>query len=254
MTEIGGMADNPGFRVDRLATVDARLGDKGVDRIFTILDYPWIAIWMSPRETIKKIVSRDPTSQVIMLGALAGGLSLTNFFLAIALSPVAPVPGSHSQLKAYLPMLTLTSPFLGAAIGVLTLYINAFLLDWSGRAFGGAGNAVSVRAAVAWSSVPLICLSAVTLLILLGTGTWSALGLSIPDPNAAMEAAAAAKNPFTVTRGIEAIISIWSFILMLNGVAEVHRFSVWRALAAAVLPTIILGGIAFVAFVTFAIA
>ncbi|HEY2524201.1 MAG TPA: Yip1 family protein [Candidatus Binataceae bacterium] len=247
------MADNSGFRVDRLGTVDARFRDKGVDRIFTILDYPWIAIWMSPRETIKKIVSRDPTSQVILLGALAGGLSLTNFFLAMALSPAASAITPHSQLNAYLPILTLTSPFLGAAIGVLTLYMNAFLLDWSGRALDGVGNAVTVRAAVAWSSVPVICLSAVTLLILLGAGTWNALGLSMPDPNAAAEAIAAAKNPFSVTRGIEAIISAWSFILMLNGVAAVHRFSIWRALGAAVLPTIILGGIAFAAFVTFVI-
>jgi len=76
----------------------------------------------------------------------------------------------------------------------------------------------------------------------------------MPDPNAAAEALAAAKNPFTVTRGIEAIISIWSFILMLNGVAEVHRFSLWRALGAAVLPSVILGGITFVAFVTFVVA
>ena len=245
------MADNSSFRVDRLGTVDARFGDKGVDRIFTILDYPWIAIWMSPRETIKKIVSRDPRSQVILLGALAGGLWLTNLFLAIALSPAAPAAARHSQLNTYLPILTLASPFLGAAVGVLMLYINAFLLDWSGRALGGAGNAVTVRAAVAWSAVPTICFSAVALVILLGTGTWNALGLSMPDPNAAAVAAAAAKNPFTMTRCVEALISIWSFILMLNGVAQVHRFSIWRALAAAVLPTIILGGIAFVAFVTF---
>ena len=73
------MADNSGFRVDRLGSVDVRTGGKA-DRIFTILDYPWIAIWMSPRETIRKIVNRDPTHQVIMLGALAGGLSMLNFF------------------------------------------------------------------------------------------------------------------------------------------------------------------------------
>lgn len=248
------MADNSGFRVDRLGTVEPRFGDKGVDRIFTILDYPWIAIWMSPRETIKKIVSRDPTSQVIMLGALAGGLSLTNFFLAIALSPAASASAPHSQLNAYLPILTLASPFLGAMIGVLMLYINAFLIDWSGRALGGSGNAVTVRAAVAWSSVPIICLSAVMLLILLGTGTWNAIALSMPDPNAAAEAATAAKNPFTVTRGVDAIISMWSFILMLHGVAEVHRLSVWRALGAAVLPVVILGGMAFVVIAKFAMA
>lgn len=245
------MADNSGFRVDRLGSFDARTGGTGVDRIFTILDYPWIAIWMSPRETIRKIVNRNPTHQVLMLGALSGGLAMLNFFLCAALNfNVLPPP---ARLVPYLPMLTLASPFLGAALGVLALYINAFLIDWSGRALGGAGNAVTVRAAVAWSSVPTICFSAVMLLILLGSGTWNALGLSMPDPNAVAEAAAAAKNPFTVTRGVEALISIWSFTLMLNGVAEVHRFSIWRALGAAVLPTIILGGIAFVAFVTFVI-
>ena len=65
------MADNSGFRVDRISQGDVKLGGN-VDRLVTILDYPWIAIWMSPRETIKKIVNRDPTHQVIMLGALAG--------------------------------------------------------------------------------------------------------------------------------------------------------------------------------------
>jgi len=65
------MVDNSGFRVDRMHQSDVKLGGN-VDRLVTILDYPWIAIWMSPRETIKKIVNRDPTHQVIMLGALAG--------------------------------------------------------------------------------------------------------------------------------------------------------------------------------------
>jgi len=54
------MAENSGFRVDRLGSIDARTGGKA-DHIFTILDYPWVAIWMSPRETIMKIVNRDPT-------------------------------------------------------------------------------------------------------------------------------------------------------------------------------------------------
>ena len=78
------MAENSGFRVDRLGSIDARTGGKA-DHIFTILDYPWVATWMSPRETIIKIVNRDPTHQVIMLGALAGGLTMLNFFLGAAL-------------------------------------------------------------------------------------------------------------------------------------------------------------------------
>jgi len=150
------MADNSGFRVDRLGSVDVRTGAK-VDHLVTILDYPWVAIWMSPRETIKKIVNRDPRHQVIMLGALAGGLAMLNFFLGAALG-FTPIPPS-ARLVSYLPILTLVSPFLGAVFGLLGLYIGAFLMDWSGRALGGIGNAVTVRAAVAWSQVPQICLA-----------------------------------------------------------------------------------------------
>jgi hypothetical protein len=235
------MADNSGFRVDRLGSVDVRTGGK-VDHIFTILDYPWVAIWMSPRETIRKIVGRDPTQQVIMLGALAGALPSINFFLGAALG-FTPVP-PPARLIPYLPILTLASPFVGAAFGVAGLYLTALAMDWIGRVLGGKGNAVTVRAAVAWSEVPQICLSAAMLLILLCTGVWQALVPSMPDPNAA--AAAAAANPFTLTRGVEAIISIWSFILMLHCVGEVHRFSAWRSLLAFMMPGIVLAGIVIV--------
>jgi Yip1 domain len=231
------MADNSGFRVDRLGSVDVRTGGK-VDHILTILDYPWIAIWMSPRETIKKIVNRDPAYQVIMLGALAGALVMLNSMLGAALGfTPTPLP---APLVPYLPILTFASPFLGAALGVLGLYLTAFVMDWSGRTLGGVGNALTVRAAVAWSEVPQVCLSIVMLLILLGTGVWQAMVPSLPDPNLA---ASAAPNPFTLTRGVEAIISIWSFILMLHCVGEVHRFSAWRALGAFLLPAVIFAGI-----------
>jgi hypothetical protein len=234
------MADNSGFRVDRLASASVRTGDK-VDHLVTILDYPWIAIWMSPRETIKKIVDRDPAYQVLMLGALSGALPMINLFLSWALG-FTPIP-PPAVLVPYLPILTFASPFIGAAMGILALYVTAFLMDWSGRALGGLGNALTVRAAVAWSQVPQICLSIAMLLILLGSGVYQAIVPSMPDPNAA---AAAAANTFTLTRGVEGIISIWSFVLMLHCVGAVYRFSAWRALGAFVLPGLIFAGIAIV--------
>jgi Yip1 domain len=234
------MADNSGFRVDRLGSVDVRTGARG-DGLITILDYPWIAIWMSPRETIKKIVDRDPTHQVIMLGALSGALVMLDSMLSAALGfTPTPLP---ALLVPYLPILTFASPFIGAAFGIVGLYATAFMMHWAGRTLGGVGNAVTVRAAVAWSEVPQICLSAVMLLILLGTGVWQALVPAMPGPNAV---AAAAANPFTATRGVEAIISIWSFILMLHCVGAVHRFSAWRSLGAFLLPGAVLAAIAII--------
>ena len=221
------MVDNSGFRVDRMSQGDVKLGGN-VDRLVTILDYPWIAIWMSPRETIKKIVNRDPTHQVIMLGALAGALAMINSLLSAALG-FTPIP-LPAQLVPYLPLLTFASPFLGAAFGIAGLYMGAFVFEWSGRVLGGAGTSQTVRAAVAWSEVPQICLAIVLLLILLGTGVWQAIIPSMPDPNGP------SAGPFTLTRGVEAIISIWSFIVFVHCLAQVHRFSAWRALGAVLLP------------------
>jgi Yip1 domain len=232
------MVDNSGFRVDRISQGDVKLGGN-VDRLVTILDYPWIAIWMSPRETIKKIVNRDPTYQVIMLGALAGALAMINSLLGAALGFMpTPLPAS---LIPYLPLITFASPFLGAAFGIAALYVSAFVFEWTGRVLGGAGTSQTVRAAVAWSEVPQICLAIVILLILLGTGVWQAIVPSMPDPNGV-----AAAGPFTLTRGVEAIISLWSFIVFLHCLGQVHRFSAWRALGAVLMPGAALVAIAVV--------
>jgi len=42
---------------------------------------------------------------------------------------------------------------------------------------------------------------------------------------------------------VELVISIWSFIVFLKCLGEVHRFSAWKALAAALVPGLILIGI-----------
>jgi hypothetical protein len=207
----------------------------------TILDNPWIGIWTRPRKTIREIVDRDPTYRVITLAAWAGALTTLNSMLGMTLG-AAPFSLPASVLP-YLPILTLLSPFLGAAFGILGLYATAFVMDWSGRTLGGVGNALTVRAAVAWSGVPQICVSILTLIILVGAVAWHVPARSIPPSNGLLEAAA---DPLALTDGIETVISIWSFILMLLCVGEVHRFSVWRTLTAFLLPGVILGGIAIV--------
>jgi len=237
------MADE-GFRVDRLAELGMRTGGRA-DHVLTVFDNPWISIWISPRDTMKKILRDDPTHLVIALGALAGGVACLNFFLSAALGFLPTPP--PAVLLPYLPVLTLTSPFLGAALGIAGVYFGGFAMEWSGRALGGVSDGLNVRAALAWSQVPQICFSVAMLLILLGSGLWQALVPALPDPNAGT--LSATMNQFTTVRGVEAIISIWSFFVMLQCVGEVHRFSAWRALGAALLPGAILFGVALVAAV-----
>ncbi len=235
------MANDSGFRVDRLAELGMRTSGRA-DQVLTVFDNPWISIWISPRDTMKKILKGDPRRHVLVLGALAGGLTVLNFFLSAALGFLPTPP--PAPLLPYMPALTLTAPFVGAGLGIAGVYVGGFAMEWCGRAFGGIGNAVNVRAAVAWSQVPEICFSVAMLLVLLGSGVWQALVPALPDPNAG--AATAAVKQFTTVRGMEAIVSIWSFVVMLHCVGEAHRFSAWRALGAALLPGAILFGVVLV--------
>ena len=93
---------------------------------------------------------------------------------------------------------------------------------------------------MAWSQVPQICFSAAMLLILLGIGVWQAFIPSLPDPNARYRSRSKSVHANAWRR---VIISIWSFILMLHCVGEVHRFSAWRALGAFLLPGALFLGI-----------
>jgi Yip1 domain len=202
-----------------------------VDALITVLENPWISIWMSPRETIRKIVDRDPNRDVITLGALAGGLAMLNSALGASLGE-APV-ALPAWLVPYLPIWTFLSPFIGAAAGIAAIYASAFVFQWVGRALGGVASWREVCAASAWAEVPQICLAVVALGILLWTGAAQALLPSIPpaDP----DAAARATRHFTAGDGAAAIVSLWSVIIFIQNLAEVHRFSAWRALGALIL-------------------
>lgn len=39
---------------------------------------------------------------------------------------------------------------------------------------------------------------------------------------------------------LEALLDLWSLLLLITTVAEAHRFSAWRALVALAIPTIVL--------------
>lgn len=207
-----------------------------VDALMAVLDNPWIAIWMSPRETIRKIVDRDPTYHVMLLAALAGALAMLNSALAAAFGEASPM--LPARLVPYLPIWTLVSPFVGAAAGIGGLYAGAFVFEWAGRALGGVADSRAVRAAIAWAEVPQVCFGAATMAVLMVIGVGQALSPSLPPADPA--AAAAAAKGFTAGRGIAAIISLWSFIVFLHCLGEVHGFSTWRALGAFVLVTAVL--------------
>src|SRR5690242_4639845 len=98
------MADE-GFRVDGLAELGIRTAGS-TDHVLTALDNPSISNWITPHDTMKKILRNDKTHLLITRGALAASVPYLNLILSPAISFPPPTP--PAVLLTYSPVLTLT--------------------------------------------------------------------------------------------------------------------------------------------------
>ena len=184
-----------------------------------VIGHPWTTIWTRPRATIRRIVESDVRYHVTFLAILSGAL----IWLERRWSNPSPA--------AAFPMLVVLAVIVGAMVGILELYINGALLKWAGAALGGVGSYAEVRAALAWSRVPVIVAVAIGVLaILLGTDGPMLGGPEISSSGAGMTL-------------LHAVLVLWGFVVMLKCVGEVHGFSAWRALGSILL---LLASLAFV--------
>ena len=177
---------------------------------------PWLSIWIWPRKTIRQIVDADPRYGVTLLAILAG------FGQALDEASSGDMGDTLS-----LPAIFVLCAILGPIGGLISLYFAAALWRWTGSWLGGKASSQEVRAAIAWSSVPNI---------------WAML-LWVPYLAICREEMFTSAMPRTeaslllllLLLGlglVEIVISLWAFIVLLKCLAEVHRFSAWRALAA----------------------
>jgi len=167
---------------------------------------PWISIWTEPRFTIQQIVDSDPTRLVLILAALGG--------VADALTKQRVLAFSDAVIFAVLSL-------AGAAAGLLSLYLGAYLLRWTGNWLGGTGSLVTIRAASAWCSIPKI-LSAILLIAL-----WVPFGTGlVRTPVAGME---------TAIMLMMTTLGCWGLVLFCKCLGEVQGFSAWKGLANSIL-------------------
>jgi hypothetical protein len=184
-------------------------------------DNPWLSIWIKPRATIRAIVDVDPERYVILLAVIAGiGEALNR--------------ASSKNLGDTLPILAILiiAAIFGAVGGVLSLYISGALLSWIGGMFGGQASAREVRTAIAWSSVPFI---------------WS-MAFWIPNLGLYGNEMFTSDTQYIdnfplgvlIIGSLEVIIVIWTFIVYLKCLGEVHGFSAWKAFFVSIIPGFVL--------------
>jgi hypothetical protein len=187
---------------------------------------PWLAIWTQPRATMRQILGTDPRRLVHVL-AILGALSR---MLSSNVPPIGPLARlSLSAIVAY----KVCASVVGGLIG---LYLGSAILTMTGRWLGGRGSFVAVRAAAAWSNVPLIWGSLLWLPMLGYLGV-EALNF---DPKVVFEDPGSFMMmiPIGVLAGV---VGIWTLVIALKCLGEAHGFSAWQAVGA------VLIGIAIVA-------
>jgi len=175
---------------------------------------PWVSMWTQPRTTIQQIICENNQRPVLLLAALLGFSQMLDRAGVLVLGGVQT-----------LPVLLVSAAISGALVGITALYVSGYLLYWTGKLIGGKGSARDIRAAIAWSGIPIIwaLLLLVPELILLGDAVFSA-----DTPRE--DAGAVFYSAYLMFYVIELIIGVWAFVLLLLCVAQVQDFSVSKAL------------------------
>jgi len=187
---------------------------------------PFVTIWESPRETIRRVVATNPRRWVNAL-----------FFAAGFVGTLASVPTAlEERFEIEVPLTWLVAMAFG--IGLITIlsgYLNAWYKRWVGTLFGGDASPTAVVAVSAYASIPSTVGHALVLAIqvtLFGTEPFT-------PTHPAMDAA----SPLlTRSLGLAAFLSsVWAVCVSIVGFAEVNRFSIARSIATSLLAALIVG-------------
>jgi hypothetical protein len=186
---------------------------------------PFLAIWTDPRATIRRIVETEPTRNVLALAMVGGGLGALESAWFAALSH----PATVSRLW---PIAVAFRVAFGAVWGVIGLYAAGWLVGVFCRALGGVASSIELRAALAWSSIPGITATALSI---------AAVLLGVINPPHFGHHLMPKMNGSTAELGLlNGVLIFWGFIVQLKCIGEVNRFSAWRAFTAIILIAIAL--------------
>jgi len=188
---------------------------------------PFLSIWTSPRETIREIVSFDPNYHVLLLAALQG--------IAKALDR-ASTKNAGDMLS--LPVILGIAVVLGPLGGLFSLWLGSHLLRWTGSWIGGMADRTEIKAAIAWSGVPLIVSLAVVAVEV------AVFGIDVFRSEETSAPLSSTTAILLLNLGLlQIMLGVWSLVLFCNTLAEVQQFpSAWKGLGNAALVGLVIIG------------
>lgn len=179
---------------------------------------PFLNVWIHPRRTLRSVLETAPKEHVAWILLLTSAASsLDNAFYQ----------GEGDSISSGL--IVLRALTIGSWLGLLGYWIFAHIISWCGEWFGGRGDTVQIRAALAWGSLPKACS-----LIFWGILVWAAgsgiFGSQIADLESEDLGLGQALGGLLAIAFIPTL-QIWSLVLLCHTIAEAQGFkSAWRGL------------------------
>ena len=175
---------------------------------------PWLKIFVKPRQTIRAIVDVNPNFRLFVLSAIYGFCSLLGVAQNFGL-------GDRKEiLAAMLPLLLLAPVW-----GYLVFSFSSWFVFIMGKLLKGQGSYRQVRAAYAWSNVPLIVNAFlwILLIVVFRSSLFSETALK----------GILTQGSSLLLIGVvfsQLIFSLWGLVIYVIGLSEVQRFSILKTL------------------------
>jgi hypothetical protein len=180
-------------------------------------------MWLNPRATIRYVVSENPNQSLWILAAIYGFSSLLNSFQSAAL-------GGHVATWLLLALAIILAPLWGYAV----FSVWGWLVLITGKILKGEGTFKAVRAAYAWSCVPLAVNAFCWFVLIAMMG--GQIFQSYVDGHLLTQTQITLLFILLIAK---MVFVIWAIVLYLNALAEVQRFSVLRAIGNVIMAGVI---------------
>lgn len=182
---------------------------------------PWTSVWLHPRKTVQYVMEYKTGSFVLMIAAITG---IVHF--------LDQATGNDLFENWNIAAVLLVALLAGPVIGVIGLYIASGIYHALSLMLGGLGTFEESRRAFTVSSIIIVIGGLIWIpdLLILGQGNFTSdYDFSIGQLGWSM-----------ISLIVNFTVGIWSLIVLIAAIAEVHRFSAWKAVLAVFLPIIIL--------------
>jgi hypothetical protein len=163
---------------------------------------PWMAVWISPRQTIDRVLASRLRLLVLPLASRGGASLLVGKSLIL---------GWTYQVINW--WILLFDVVVGATLGIVSTYLNSFVLSRLGQSLGGRGSAFELRVATAWSWLPGIFGFLVVVMLLVISRAFDHTNLFVPS------------GLLALMQAVLTIGNLWSLAVFLAMISQVHQFS-----------------------------